>query len=61
MPEAKKKHLTNRTIEKAALNLGVTQAALYKWRSRGVPYKYRVILVQRSNGQIKLSDFPDHA
>lgn len=34
-------------IEKAALELGAPQASVYKWRERGIPYRWRFNLLAR--------------
>ena len=53
-------HLTTRQIEELSSRLGVPRNTLYQWRKRGVPYRWRITLVQASGGAIQLSDFPDY-
>jgi ATP phosphoribosyltransferase regulatory subunit HisZ len=39
--------LSQADIEKAALELGAPQASVYKWRERGIPYRWRFNLLSR--------------
>jgi len=44
-------------IDALASALGASIAARRKWRSRGVPYKWRLILIEASKGRIRPDDF----
>lgn len=44
-------------IAKLAEKHGASKAARAKWRSRGVPYKWRLILLSAAAGQLTPSDF----
>lgn len=46
-----------RLIDTIATKLGAKPAALKKWRQRGVPYKWQVLIVQNARGRLDLSDF----
>jgi hypothetical protein len=50
-------HKTNPKIESLALRLGVPMNTIYQWRRRGVPYKWRLILIKQSKGEINISNF----
>ena len=44
-------------IDALASSLGASQSARLKWRSRGVPYRWQVILIGASKGSIRPEDF----
>jgi hypothetical protein len=46
-----------KTIDALAASCGVSVAARQKWRVRGVPWKWRVELTQKSGGVLSLNDF----
>ena len=52
-------HKTTPRIEELASRLGVPRNTLYQWRRRGVPYRWRIALVQASGGDLQLSVFPE--
>jgi hypothetical protein len=52
---------TTPEIEKRALALGANRAAVYKWRERGVPPKWQILLIKESGGKIKPCDFSEPA
>ena len=35
-------------IRRQATAMGVSDAAIYKWRKRGIPHRYRLPLLQRA-------------
>jgi len=40
------------TIRRLALAHGVKRATMKKWRRRGVPWKWRLVLTEETNGAI---------
>ena len=44
-------------IELVAPTLGVKAAALKKWRQRGVPHRWRLPLMEKSDGKITADMF----
>lgn len=44
-------------IETAALELGASRAAVFKWRSRGIPADWRIKLISEPSLNFSLSDF----
>ena len=48
-------------IEATARELGVSDWALRKWQTRGVPGKWQVPIILQSNGRVSVKDFPQRA
>ena len=44
-------------IDALAASLGASRAARLKWRTRGVPYRWQLILIRSSDGAIRPDDF----
>lgn len=45
------------SIVEAARHLGASEVAIAKWRQRGVPYRWRLTIIEWSNGSIRSDDF----
>lgn len=43
-------------IEAAAERLGASRASVFKWRSRGIPNKWKIRLVEDGQGEFSLAD-----
>jgi len=44
-------------MERLARERGVNEHTLRKWRQRGVPYRWRLTLLQASKGKLPLNAF----
>jgi len=47
---------TRRMVEELAESLGASRAAVFKWRSRGVPYEWQIRIVEASNKMLSFAD-----
>lgn len=47
---------TKQEIERRALELGASQAAIFKWRKRGIPAHWQIKLFTEFGGSLDLAD-----